>query len=133
MRRLTAIFILLVCIVPPVLSMTDAAPRFVNYGAADGLPSNTVYAIVQDDAGALWIGTRNGLAVFDGSRFRSWKEYGRVNALAVDRQGWLWVGSDQGLAAIDRESLGGNAADLAGSDPAFWNGTGIALPPCPFS
>lgn len=122
MRRLTAIFILLVCIAPPVLSMTDAAPRFMNYGAADGLPSNTVLAIAQDDAGALWIGTRNGLAVFDGSRFRSWKEYGRVNALALDRQGRLWVGSDQGLAAIDRDRLGGNAADLAGSDPAVSGG-----------
>ena len=35
-------------------------PRFVNYSSADGLPSNTVYAITQDADGVLWVGTRNG-------------------------------------------------------------------------
>ncbi|MEE3375592.1 MAG: two-component regulator propeller domain-containing protein [Candidatus Cryptobacteroides sp.] len=78
-----------------------ASLRFVNYSAADGLPSNTVYAVTQDAEGALWIGTRNGLARFDGVRFQSWKEYGRVNALTVDKAGRLWVGSMQGLRVRD--------------------------------
>ena len=95
MRRL-AFILLLALTLPggslPGFARSDGAPRFVNYGAADGLPSNTVYAIAQDAGGTLWIGTRNGLASFDGRRFRSWKEYGRVNALAVDREGRLWVG-----------------------------------------
>ncbi|MBQ1648324.1 MAG: hypothetical protein II047_07685, partial [Bacteroidales bacterium] len=65
----------------------------MNYSAADGMPSNTVYAIAQDSGGTLWIGTRNGLASFDGVRFKSWKGYGRVNALTVDRQNRLWVGT----------------------------------------
>ena len=45
-----------------------AAPegRFVNYGSAEGLSSNTVYAIAQDTDGFLWAGTRNGLNRFDG-------------------------------------------------------------------
>ena len=81
-----------------ILALLMATPRFVNYGAADGLPSNTVYAIAQDADGVLWIGTRNGLACFDGVRFKSWKEYGRVNALTVDKDGRLWVGTTGGLA-----------------------------------
>ena len=56
-----------------ILSLLVAAPRFIHYTAADGLPSNTVYAGTQDAEGALWIGTRNGLASFDGMQFRSWK------------------------------------------------------------
>ena len=83
-----------------ILSLLVAAPRFVNYGAADGLPSNTVYALAQDADGTLWVGTRNGLASFDGKRFLSFKEYGRVNALTVDAEGRLWVGTTEGLAVI---------------------------------
>ena len=83
-----------------ILCLLTATPRFVNYSAADGLPSNTVYAITQDTDGVLWVGTRNGLASFDGSRFRSYKEYGRVNALAVDTEGRLWVGTTEGLTVM---------------------------------
>ena len=88
------------------------APRFVNYSAADGLPSNTVYAIAQDQDGVLWAGTRNGLASFDGTRFRSFKEYGRVNALAVDTEGRLWVGTTEGL----RVRVAGDSSPAAQND-----------------
>ena len=71
--------------------------RFVNYGSADGLSSNTIYAITQDADGFLWIGTRNGLCRFDGARFMAWKELGRVNALAMDKENRLWVGTTEGL------------------------------------
>ncbi|MBQ2090197.1 MAG: hypothetical protein II466_01145, partial [Bacteroidales bacterium] len=50
-----------------IVSLLVAAPRFIHYNAADGLPSNTVYAVTQDAEGALWIGTRNGLARYDGA------------------------------------------------------------------
>ncbi len=80
--------------------LTGPAMRFVNYGSADGLPSNTVYAVAQDADGILWIGTRNGLASFDGRRIKAFKEYGRVNALAVDRGGRLWVGTSKGLRVM---------------------------------
>ncbi len=94
-----------------ILSLLLAAPRFLNYSAADGLPSNTVYAIAQGADGALWIGTRNGLARFDGMHFQSWKEYGRVNALTVDKAGRLWVGSTQGLRVRD-DGISGNIRAL---------------------
>ena len=83
-----------------ILCLLTASPRFISYSAADGLPSNTVYAITQDTDGVLWVGTRNGLASFDGSRFKSHKEYGRVNALAVDTEGRLWVGTTEGLTVM---------------------------------
>lgn len=81
--------------------MSAVERRFVNYGSADGLSSNTVYAIVQDKDNFLWVGTRGGLNRFDGARFQSWKEFGRVNALTVDRQNRLWVGTVEGLYVRD--------------------------------
>ena len=78
--------------------------RFVNYGSADGLSSNTVYAVTQDAGGFLWVGTRNGLCRFDGARFTAWKDLGRVNALTVDKTGRLWVGTAEGIRV--REETG---------------------------
>ena len=99
-----------------ILCLLTASPRFVNYSAADGLPSNTVYAIAQDADGMLWVGTRNGLASFDGSRFHSWKEYGRVNALAVDTEGRLWVGTTKGLTVKMPDQVGQDSSVMAGPD-----------------
>lgn len=98
-----------------ILCLLTASPRFISYSAADGLPSNTVYAIAQDADGVLWVGTRNGLASFDGTRFRSHKEYGRVNALAVDTEGRLWVGTTEGL----RVMVAGDSSPAAQNDRTF--------------
>ena len=40
-----------------------------NYTVKDGLPSNTVYAVEQDDFGFIWFGTDSGLSRFDGYEF----------------------------------------------------------------
>jgi ligand-binding sensor domain-containing protein len=48
------------------LNLFDPADRsFTVYGEADGLPSNTVYAILEDDQGRLWLSTNKGLCRFD--------------------------------------------------------------------
>ena len=99
-----------------VISSERRSPQFVNYSAADGLPSNTVYAITQDADGVLWVGTRNGLASFDGVRFQSRKEYGRANALAVDRGGRLWIGTTEGLRVKDSSPAAQNDKGWARND-----------------
>ena len=110
-----------------ILSILLAGPRFVNYSAADGLPSNTVYAIAQDADGYLWVGTRNGLASFDGNRFSNWKEYGRVNALTVDRENRLWVGTTDGLR-VQNDRMDGNIRALqTDSDGYVWATVGDTL------
>jgi ligand-binding sensor domain-containing protein/two-component sensor histidine kinase len=66
-----------------------------------GLPQNTVNAIVQTRDGYLWIGTRDGLARFDGLRFTV---FGlaeglpsvEVQTLYEDRKGTLWIGTSGG-------------------------------------
>ena len=69
---------------------------------ADGLPSDTVTAIIQTRDGFLWIGTSAGLARFDGAKFTEIKETGSptnrltgVTALCEDRNGHLWIGTQQ--------------------------------------
>jgi len=122
MRRFAVIPLLLLS-----CTLWAQEPRLVNYNAADGLPSNTVYAITQDAEGVLWVGTRNGLASFDGVQFKSWKEYGRVNALAVDKDGRLWIGTTDGLRVRDDKVEGNIRALLADSESYVWATVGDTL------
>ena len=41
----------------------------------NGLPSNNVRCIFKDSRGLLWIGTENGLSLFDGKEFKTFTTY----------------------------------------------------------
>jgi ligand-binding sensor domain-containing protein/signal transduction histidine kinase len=78
------------------------------WGTREGLPQNTVNAIVQDRAGYLWLGTLDGLARFDGVRFQVFGladglQSVEILSLLEDSAGTLWVGtSGGGLAKRSR-------------------------------
>src|SRR6267154_3637843 len=66
----------------------------------EGLPHNLVRSITQTPDGYLWIGTRLGLARFDGIRFTCFDAKNtpalrnhNVSALAVGLDGSLWIGT----------------------------------------
>jgi ligand-binding sensor domain-containing protein len=67
---------------------------------SDGLPQNYVFTVLQSRDGYLWIGTRSGVARFDGVRFTSFDDRkpgqlrdSEVWALAEDRASALWIGT----------------------------------------
>ncbi len=67
----------------------------------EGLPQNSVNAIAQTPDGYLWVGTREGLARFDGVRFSSVDEKGAaylkhsaITALCATRNGSLWIANE---------------------------------------
>ena len=43
--------------------------KISTFSTNEGLPSNHIYDIAEDDNGFLWIATNNGLARFDGKYF----------------------------------------------------------------
>lgn len=47
---------------------------FRNYGVNDGLESNTVYDIAQDDQGFMWFATKGALTRFDSQNFKTFKK-----------------------------------------------------------
>ncbi|MBL8297290.1 MAG: ATP-binding protein [Rhodanobacteraceae bacterium] len=89
------------------------AVRFRHYDVEQGLSNGRVRAITQDRSGYVWIGTRDGLNRFDGSRFRTYRHdpgdpYSLpdnvVMALAVADDGTLWIGTaGGGLARYEAE------------------------------
>ena len=69
---------------------------------ADGLPSDSVTAILQTRDGFLWLGTSAGLVRFDGVKFTEMKLAAnltnnpvRITALCEDSSGHLWIGTQQ--------------------------------------
>jgi two-component system sensor kinase FixL len=73
----------------------------------DGLPENTVTAMVQTPDGYLWFGTFGGLVRFDGVNFTVFNRAntsqlpntGIVN-LHLDRRGWLWISTIGGMEVL---------------------------------
>jgi len=51
-------------------SLASDHVQFKTWNTESGLPQNTVNNIVQTPDGYLWIGTFDGLARFDGARFK---------------------------------------------------------------
>ena len=69
----------------------------------NGLPENSVTAIVQTRDGYLWLATYAGLAQFDGVHFTIYSsantpalQSDRLTSLYEDKQGDLWIGHERG-------------------------------------
>ncbi|MCS6804521.1 MAG: sigma 54-interacting transcriptional regulator [Acidobacteriota bacterium] len=85
-----------------------AVQRYIQtvWTTEDGLPQNSVTAILQTRDGYLWLGTFGGLARFDGVKFTvftaahsSGLKDNRILALYEDRQGAVWIGTETGGAS----------------------------------
>jgi ligand-binding sensor domain-containing protein/signal transduction histidine kinase len=80
------------------LSETVGSKRI--WHSTDGLPSDSVTAIIQARDGFLWIGTSAGLVRFDGVKFTGLRltsittnKLVFITALCEDSQGSLWIGT----------------------------------------
>lgn len=123
---------------------------FRNWSPDDGLPHPIVTALAQDGVGFIWVGTQDGLARWDGYRFKSYHpdETGRpssgalpsgyIDKLSTDHAGRLWVATDDGrvsrldtatdrFSTIEPSALGTSASEITalvddGHD-GMWVGT----------
>lgn len=93
--------------ITPAAAQESLAPRFTpdlkRYDSEQGLPQNSVTALLEDRAGYLWIGTYGGLVRYDGHDFRSYGSHAdsgppsdRITALLEDARGRLWIGTENG-------------------------------------
>ncbi|HEY3027961.1 MAG TPA: two-component regulator propeller domain-containing protein [Pyrinomonadaceae bacterium] len=82
-------------------------PRLVIYTIADGLASNSVWCITEDNLGRMYFGTTRGLDRFD-LESKHIRHYTRAEGLASnavtsafrDRRGTLWFGTDLGVSRL---------------------------------
>ena len=120
---------------------SQASPEWVvrSWQTENGLPQNTVNAILQTRDGFLWVATSGGLARFDGARFRIFGLQDGLRSvqtfrLAEARDGTLWVGTAGGglsrwengrfstFGAAEGLSVGIVQALVADRDGSLWIG-----------
>jgi ligand-binding sensor domain-containing protein len=76
------------------------------YTTAEGLVNDFVKSIASDSKGNVWLGTKGGISVFDGS---TWKSFTADNGLVsnniqcilVDSQDVVWIGTDNGVMSFN--------------------------------
>ncbi len=95
MKRIALYIILLLCC--HVLASAQDHEYF-QYTVKDGLPTNHVYGVIEDEEGNIWAYTENGMAKFDGYEFQV---YNTKNGLPTndivhairddDGRMWLWA------------------------------------------
>src|ERR1700728_3493823 len=85
----------------PALSQPRSEYTRSVWRVSDGLPEDTVQAIVESREGVLWIGTTGGLTRFDGARMEVPASVQPLLAksiftLSSSRDGSLWAGTEGG-------------------------------------
>ncbi|WP_223788473.1 ligand-binding sensor domain-containing protein [Marinicella meishanensis] len=104
-----ALLSLLGLLVGPVHAINDEQWQVEHIQIEDGLPDSTIYSVVQDQSGFIWLGTTSGLARYDGYAFKSLKHDGadpntisnnNAGNIFVDSKNRLWVGTFGGGANL---------------------------------
>lgn len=77
-----------------------------NWQAVPGVPADPVFAIAEDEAGNIWLGTRVGVFKYDGAstthfRTRDGLANNRVYAIAEDPKGAMWFGTQSGASKLE--------------------------------
>ncbi len=118
---------------------------FKNYTTKDGLVSNNVRALYQDAKGYLWIGTIEGLNVYDGYSFRLYTTEDGLPSNGICcfhesryTKGLMWIGTNNGVSRyyqgrftsfrLGRTRLSGMVSVmLEDSNGVLWCGTGRGI------
>ncbi|MGQ2985436.1 ligand-binding sensor domain-containing protein [Flavobacterium sp.] len=102
LKNIIFITLLLACL---FANAQEGPPLLRKLTAENGLPQGFISAIVQDSKGFIWIGTRNGLARYDGREFRNFYHIpsvkgglssGIITQLWLDKKDKLWITYESG-------------------------------------
>lgn len=86
---------------------------FKTYQVENGLSHNSVWCLLQDTYGFIWLGSSDGLNRFDGRHFKVYKNdlknklslgNNSVQALCEDANRNLWVGTSKGIFLFDYDN-----------------------------
>ena len=87
--------------------------RFDHLSVKQGLSQANVVDLMQDKFGFIWIGTEDGLNLYDGYKITVFRNNPKdsttlsannITSIAQDVRGNLWIGTGRGLNFYDRET-----------------------------
>ncbi|MBN2821159.1 MAG: hypothetical protein JXP36_19455, partial [Bacteroidales bacterium] len=125
--------------------------RLIDVRSSNSLSHSTVECMVQDSLGFMWIGTLDGLNLFDGYKFRYYKynpdnrnsiSNNDISCLAIQNNRYLWIGTRGGganrmdlhtgeIIRLSYELFDGIVEDiLVDANNIVWIGSGSGLLKC---
>lgn len=105
------LLVLLSCVAPRFTQGQDI--KFYRYGVDEGLSNNNVEDLLEDQYGFIWIATEDGLNVFDGYAFTTFRKIkgdtsslsdNRSRCLFEDHLGYIWSGALNGVNRYDHKT-----------------------------
>jgi ligand-binding sensor domain-containing protein/signal transduction histidine kinase/DNA-binding response OmpR family regulator len=118
----------ILCYMLTCLSAQSQQILFRNYSVKDGLCSNTIWNIEQDEKGYMWFGTKNGLNRFNGYEFKTYQfskedtnSIGNnfIHAICQYDSKTFWLGTDDGIYVLNLENEQFHHLPIAGNDLVF--------------
>lgn len=110
LKSIVVFLLLMLCSVSCFSSSEFSTETFT---ARSGLPSSTVFSVIEDDTGYIWVGTPSGIAVLDGDEILEYTKLVQHSEpfplispgnLYVDSKNQIWAGSwGQGAVKISKD------------------------------
>ncbi len=100
----TICLLFFIFILPLFLNASEII-RFEHFNTLRGLSQNSVSAILCDSKGFLWVGTNNGINIYDGNKFRIFLNeqngkrnftHNRITRIWEDSRGFIWFETHDG-------------------------------------
>src|ERR1051326_784969 len=95
LRSTLALFIVSLSILPHSLSAQTL--NLNQFGIEEGLPQSSIYTMLQDKDGNIWVGTMSGVSKYNGLNFENFNKKdglaeNRVTSSCLDKDGNIWFG-----------------------------------------
>lgn len=105
---------------------------FTHLKGKDGLPHQQIESMAFDRDGMLWIGTRNGVAKYDGYSFTTYYSssadstsiiHNLIHEIFVDSDNNVWIGTDGGVCRYRRDTDDFKRYDVSGEPVSLYQFT----------
>jgi diguanylate cyclase (GGDEF)-like protein/PAS domain S-box-containing protein len=111
LRYIAVTVLIMLCFIPPIFAQSFQvlnSLQLKHLKVEDGLSQGTINTLFEDQQGFMWVGTENGIDIFDGYKFRrlpgknsDLAESG-VYKISQDRRGLIWYLAGSGLYTYDK-------------------------------
>jgi len=97
LSRIKAIGLLVIVLGVSTYELSAQQYDITIFNDSDGLPGNQINDLLQDRYGRIWVGTMNGLAIYDGFKFlqpdrKEPVSSNPVRSIFEDEEGFIWIG-----------------------------------------
>jgi len=109
-----------------IFSQQEKQYAFTHYSTSNGLVSNSVFNILQDQQGYIWMATVDGLQRYDGSRFLTFRHSSTnphslpansILQITMDKDGNLWLYAGEKMGFFDTKKFSFTAVPIEDEDP----------------